>query len=84
MMGQSPRCYMPNFVEIDPLVLEIFFEGFLPNMGVAANIYDPHVMDKFLSIEASHKIWLLLAKGFRRRSLKMVDIGRTDTGLWVY
>ena len=33
MMDWSPRCYIPSFVEIGPLVPEIF-EGFLPYMGV--------------------------------------------------
>ena len=36
MMGWSPRCYIPSFVEIGPPVLEKIFEGFLPYMGVAA------------------------------------------------
>ena len=37
MMDWSPRCYIPNFVEIGPLVPEKkIFEGFLPYMGVVA------------------------------------------------
>ena len=37
MMGRSPLCYMPSFVEIGPLVLEKISEGFfLPYMEVAA------------------------------------------------
>ena len=37
MTGWSPRCYIPSFVEIGPLVPEKkFFEGILPYMGVAA------------------------------------------------
>ena len=37
MMGRSPRCYIPSFVKISPLVLEKkIFEGFLPYMGMAA------------------------------------------------
>ena len=37
MMGRSPRCYIPSFVKIGPLVLEKkIFEGFLPYMGMAA------------------------------------------------
>ena len=36
MMGWSPRCYIPSFLEIGPPVLEKMFEGFLPYMGVAA------------------------------------------------
>ena len=37
MMGWSPRCYIPRFVQIGPLVPEKkIFEGFLPYVGVAA------------------------------------------------
>ena len=37
MMCTSPKCYIPSFIEIDPLVPERkIFEGFLPNMGMAA------------------------------------------------
>ena len=36
MMGWSPRCYIPSFVEIGLLVPEKIFEGFLPYVGVAA------------------------------------------------
>ena len=37
MMGWSPRCYIPSFMEIGPPVPEkMIFEGFLPYMGVAA------------------------------------------------
>ena len=35
MMGWSPQCYIPSFVEIDLTFPEIF-EGFVPYMGVAA------------------------------------------------
>ena len=39
MMGWSPQCYIPNFVEIGLLVLEKkIFEVFLPYMGKAAII----------------------------------------------
>ena len=38
MMGWSPRCYIPSFVKIGLPVLEKIFEGFLPYMGVAANL----------------------------------------------
>ena len=30
MIGRSPRCYIPSFGEIGPLVSEKIFEGFLP------------------------------------------------------
>ena len=33
MMGRSPGCYIPSFVEIGRLVPEKIFEGFLPYMG---------------------------------------------------
>ena len=36
MMGWSPKCYIPSFVEICLPVPEKIFEGFLPYMGVAA------------------------------------------------
>ena len=37
IMGRSPRCYIPSFVEIDlPVPVKKIFEGFLPYMGMAA------------------------------------------------
>ena len=36
MMGWSPQCYIPSFVEIAPPVPEKIFEDFLPYMGVVA------------------------------------------------
>ena len=37
MMGWSPRCYIPSFVEIGLPVPEMkIFEGFLPYVGMAA------------------------------------------------
>ena len=37
MMGRSPRCYIPGFVEIGPPLPEKkIFEGYLPYMGMAA------------------------------------------------
>ena len=37
MMGWSPGCYIPSFVEIGPPVPEKkIYEGFLPYMGVVA------------------------------------------------
>ena len=37
MMGWSPQCYIPSFMEVGPLVPEKKdFEGVLPYMGVAA------------------------------------------------
>ena len=36
MIGRSPQCYIPSFVEIGPSVPEKNFEEFLPYMGMAA------------------------------------------------
>ena len=36
MMGWSPGCYIPSFVEIGPPVPKKSFEGFLPYMVMAA------------------------------------------------
>ena len=73
MMGWRFRCYIPNFVEIGPLVLEKkIFEGFLPYMGLAAILGHVNNISFPLPMEAPHKIWLSSAKQFqRRRSLKL-------------
>ena len=36
MIGLSPRCYIPSFVEIGLPVPEKIFKGFLPYVGMAA------------------------------------------------
>ena len=37
MMGRSPQCYIPTFMEIgQPVSEKKIFEGFLPYMGMAA------------------------------------------------
>ena len=36
LMGRSPRCCIPTFLEIRPPVPEKIFEGFLPYMGMVA------------------------------------------------
>ena len=36
MMGWSPQCYIPSFVEIGPPVPEKIFKGILPYVGMAA------------------------------------------------
>ena len=36
MMGWSPQCYIPSFVEMGLSVPEKIFEGFLPYMGMVA------------------------------------------------
>ena len=60
MMGLSPQCYIPIFVEIDPSVLEKTFEGFLTYIGVAARwSCDQNIANTFsmpLPKEAPHKI----------------------------
>ena len=48
MMGWSPRCYIPSFVEIGPLVLEKkTFDGVLPSMGIEADLV---MWPKFISL----------------------------------
>ena len=57
MMGWSPRCYIPSFVEIGPPVPEKIFEGFLPYMGVAAIGHVTSIMSSdfhFLVPESFH------------------------------
>ena len=40
IMGRSPRCYTPCFLEIDPSVpVKRLFEGFVPYMGMAAILF---------------------------------------------
>ena len=69
---------MPSFVEISPKVQENIFEGFLPCMGMAAILCDLDYLCTFrfpLFIDASYKIWLLLAKQFQsRKSLTIMVI----------
>ena len=88
MMGLSPRCYIPSFVEISPLVLEKkIFEGFYHIWAWRPSwSCDPDAANKIsfpLPKEAPHKIWLSLAKRFRRRSLIIVnDDDDDDNGRW--
>ena len=62
MMGLSPRCYIPSFVEIGPLVLEKNFEGFYHIWAWRPSwSCDPDAANKLsfpLPKEAPHKIWL--------------------------
>ena len=59
MMGWSPQCYIPSFVEIGLPVPELkIFEGFLPYRGVAAILVcdQHHATDfRFLVPESFHK-----------------------------
>ena len=83
MMGWSPRCYIPSFVEIRLPVLEKkIFEGFYHIWAWRQSwSCDPDAANKIsfpLTKEAPHKIWLRSAKRFlRRRCLSIVN-GRTD------
>ena len=38
MMGWSPRCYIPSFVEISLPASEKIFKGFLPYVGMVATL----------------------------------------------
>ena len=80
MMGWSPQCVIPSFVEIGlPVPEKKIFEGFLPYMGVGGHLchVSKSAVNKLsypLPKEASHKIWLRLAQLFqRRRSLSIVN-----------
>ena len=55
MMGWSPQCYIPSFVEIGPPVPEKIVEGFLPYMGVAAILV--------MSPASCHRIFIFFAPG---------------------
>ena len=53
MMGRSPQCYIPSFIEIGPPVPEKkIFERFLPYMGMAAILV--------MLPASSHHIWISL------------------------
>ena len=61
MIGWSPRCYIPKFVEIDlPVPEKKIFEGFLSYMGVAATLVmcpaSCHQIFIFLYLKAFIKI----------------------------
>ena len=59
MMGWSPRCYIPSFVEIDlPVPEKKIFKGFLPYMGMAPFDHMTSIMSTdfhFLVPESIHK-----------------------------
>ena len=67
MMGLSPRCYIPSFVEIGPPVPEKkILKGFLPYVGMAAIL----VMEP----ASCHQIFIsLYLKTFIK---KLVQIGK--------
>ena len=65
MMGWSPRCYIPSFVEIGLPVPEKIFKGCIPYVGMAAIL----VMGQ----ASCHQIFIsLYLKAFIK---KMVQIG---------
>ena len=47
MMGWSPGCYIPSYVEIGPLVPKKIFEGFLSYKGVV--LVPKKIFEGFLS-----------------------------------
>ena len=75
IMGWSPQCYIPSFVEIGPLVLEKIFECFFTIYGRGGHL--GHVIKILRSNFCSpypwmlHTIWLSSAKRFQRRYLKL-------------
>ena len=51
MMGWSPRCYIPSFVEIgQPVPEKKIFKGFLPYMGMADSLVMCSFHKKFGSV----------------------------------
>ena len=66
MMGWSPRCYIPSFVEIGLPVPEKIFEVFLPYVGMAAIF--------FMGPASCHQIFIsLYLKAFIKN---LVQIGK--------
>ena len=66
MIGRSPRCYIPSFVQIRPPVLEKkIFEGFLPYMGMAAILvmYPPSCHQICISLYLKAFIQILIQNG---------------------
>ena len=61
MMGRSPRCYIPSFMEIGQLVPEKNFEGFLPyrawQPSWPCDLDTANKLSFPLPKEAPHKIW---------------------------
>ena len=69
MMGWSPRCYIPSFVEIGLPIPENIFKGFLPYVGMAAILV--------MGPASCHQIFIsLYLKAFIK---KMVQIGKADS-----
>ena len=56
MMGWSPRCYIPSFLEIGlPVQEKKIFEGYLPYMGMVATLVIMSSDFHFLVPESFHK-----------------------------
>ena len=66
MMGWSPRCYIPSFVEIGPRVPEMkISEGFFTIYGRGGHL--GHVTQMPRTKYRSYKIWFRMAKQFLRK-----------------
>ena len=65
MMGWSPQCYIPSFVEIGLPVPEKIFKGFLPYMGMAAILV--------MSPASCHQIFISLYLKALIRSLVQIN-----------
>ena len=79
MIDLSPKCYIPSFVEFGPLVPDkTKFDEMFTIYGHGSHL---GYVSFPISLEASHKIWLRLAKRFLRRCLIIVNYdGPTTNG----
>ena len=84
MMGWSPRCYIPSFVEIGlPVREKKIFKGFLPYVGMAAILVmgpaSCHLMFIFLYLKAFIKnlvqIGKVVSEKIRFEFLYVHDLG---------
>ena len=67
MMGWSPRCYIPSFVEIGlPVPEKKIFKGFLPYIGHVMSIMSSEF--HFLVTESFHKNLVQIGKVVLRKS----------------
>ena len=66
MMGWSPRCYIPTFMEIGlPVPVKKIFKGFLPYMGMAATLV--------MSPASCHQIFISLNLKAFKQSLVQIN-----------
>ena len=64
MMGRSPQCYIPSFVEIlPPVLVKKNFEGVLPYMGMAAILTSIILIFFFISMYLKAKKQNLVKNG---------------------